>query len=77
MAQVQENLELRQEVVLDILTEAGEVEGRDDGQQVIGVRVLIATYKPEVLDLVGSAANKAKWAVKRVVNPTPVTKKKT
>ena len=44
---------------------------------VIGVRVLIATYKPEVLDLVGSAANKAKWAVKRVVNPTPATKKKT
>ena len=36
----QENLELRQEVVLDILTEAGEVEGRDDGQRVIGVRVL-------------------------------------
>ena len=52
----QENLELRQEVVLDILTEAGEVEGRDDGQQVIGVRVLgdVEYHAPAVILTTGT-----------------------
>lgn len=52
----QENLELRQEVVLDILTEAGEVEGRDDGQRVIGVRVLgdVEYHAPAVILTTGT-----------------------
>lgn len=52
----QENLELRQEVVLDILTEAGKVEGRDDGQRVIGVRVVgdVEYHAPAVILTTGT-----------------------
>jgi len=52
----QENLELRQEVVLDILTEAEEIEGTDDGQRVIGVRVLgdVEYHAPAVILTTGT-----------------------
>ena len=52
----QENLELRQEVVLDILTEAEEIEGADDGQRVIGVRVLgdVEYHAPAVILTTGT-----------------------
>ncbi len=52
----QENLELRQEVVLDILTEAEEIEGIDNGQRVIGVRVLgdVEYHAPAVILTTGT-----------------------
>ncbi|MCP4772848.1 MAG: tRNA uridine-5-carboxymethylaminomethyl(34) synthesis enzyme MnmG, partial [Planctomycetaceae bacterium] len=52
----QENLELRQEVVLDILTEAEEIEGTEDGQRVIGVRVLgdVEYHAPAVILTTGT-----------------------
>ncbi len=52
----QENLELRQEVVLDILTEAEEIEGSDNGQRVIGVRVLgdVEYHAPAVILTTGT-----------------------
>jgi tRNA uridine 5-carboxymethylaminomethyl modification enzyme len=52
----QENLELRQEVVLDILTESEEIEGTDNGQRVIGVRVLgdVEYHAPAVILTTGT-----------------------
>ena len=43
----------------------------------IGVRVLIATYKPEVIKLLAANANKAKWQFRRILNPTKGIKKDT
>ena len=43
----------------------------------IGVRMLIATYKPEVINLLTANANKAKWQIKRIINPTITDKKDT
>ena len=52
----QENLELRQEVVLDILTESLAAEGVDGGQRVIGVRVLgdVEYHAPAVILTTGT-----------------------
>ncbi|MDB4357306.1 tRNA uridine-5-carboxymethylaminomethyl(34) synthesis enzyme MnmG [Mariniblastus sp.] len=52
----QENLELRQEVVLDILTEPHEIEGSNDGQRVIGVQVLgdVEYHAPAVILTTGT-----------------------
>ncbi len=52
----QENLELRQEVVLDILTESRAAEGVDGGQRVIGVRVLgdVEYHAPAVILTTGT-----------------------
>ena len=43
----------------------------------IGVRLLIATYKPEVITMLTANANKAKWQIKRILNPTIANKKDT
>ena len=43
----------------------------------IGVRFLIATYKPEVVKLLTANANKAKWQIKRILNPMIANKKDT
>ena len=52
----QENLELRQEVVLDILTEPGESQSVSGGQRVIGVRVLgdVEYHAPAVILTTGT-----------------------
>ena len=52
----QENLELRQEVVLDILTESRAAEGVDGGQRVIGVQVLgdVEYHAPAVILTTGT-----------------------
>lgn len=44
---------------------------------VVGVRAFIATYKPEVIDLITANANKAKWSVRKILNPTKGAKKNT
>lgn len=44
---------------------------------VIGVRIYIASYKPEVITLLSAEANKAKWKVKKILNPTKPVKKQT
>lgn len=44
---------------------------------VIGVRTYIASYKPEVITLLSAEANKAKWKVKNLLNPTEGVKKQT
>lgn len=44
---------------------------------VIGVRTYIASYKPEVITLLSAEANKAKWKVKKLLNPTEGVKKQT
>lgn len=44
---------------------------------VIGVRTYIASYKPEVITLLSAEANKAKWKVKKILNPVVGVKKQT
>jgi hypothetical protein len=44
---------------------------------VVGVRIFIASYNKKVVNMVNAQANKAKWKVKKFVNPTGGVKKKT
>lgn len=44
---------------------------------VLGVRVFVASYKPEVIVMVAAQTNKAKWSVQKILNPTKKTKKNT
>ena len=44
---------------------------------VVSVRIFIASYNKKVVNMVNAQANKAKWKVKKFVNPTGGVKKKT
>jgi hypothetical protein len=44
---------------------------------VVGVRIFIASYNKKVVTMVNAQANKAKWKMKKLVNPTGGVKKKT
>lgn len=44
---------------------------------VVGVRIFIASYNKKVVTMVNAEANKAKWKLKKIVNPTNGVKKKT
>jgi len=44
---------------------------------VVGVRIFMASYNKNVVTMVHAQANKAKWKIKKIVNPTNGVKKKT